>query len=299
MKMHTGEKQYQCSVCGQQFIQKGSLEKHNTLCTVERLYGCGVCGKMLRCKLDLNQHTKLHTGDVHMCCVCVKVFTKHPNLYSHVQTHTREKPYLCHTSGIRFTQKEALTKHFTIHNNDLSHQCSVCNKCFITQSALNLHLGFTLLTNRTHVQHVRSLSLKEGTLCDTLWYILVKRALCVGLWEGIHWADQFEERCETAQWSETFPLSLWWEFGSETWSEKVCWKTAWSKIVIWSIQILRDATHYSITFQQTWILTTLLKSCKLFEIVLALLFYLFSLWICVKELFFAADNVHSWCAATR
>ena len=44
--------------------------------------------------------------------------------------------------------------------------------------------------------------------------------------------------------------------------------------------------RYSITFQQTWILRTLLNSCKLFEIVLDLLFYLFSVSVCVKEVFF-------------
>ena len=103
IKMTTGEKPYHCFDCGQPFIQKGSLEKHNTLHTGEQLYSCGLCGKM-RCMLDLNQHMKLHTRDAHMCSVWGKVFTKHPNLDSHVQTHTEEKPYLCHTSGIPFTQ---------------------------------------------------------------------------------------------------------------------------------------------------------------------------------------------------
>jgi len=32
-----------------------------------------------------------------------------------------------------------------------------------------------------------------STLCDILRYSVVNRALCVGLWEGIEWADQFEE----------------------------------------------------------------------------------------------------------
>ena len=62
--------------------------------TVVWLYSCCWCGKKFRCKSDLNQHTKLHTGDAHMCCICGKVFTKHPNGGSHLQT---QKPYVCHT----------------------------------------------------------------------------------------------------------------------------------------------------------------------------------------------------------
>jgi KRAB domain-containing zinc finger protein len=139
MKMHTGEKQYQCSVCGQQFIGKGSLEKHNTLHTVERQYGCGLWGKTFRCKLDLNQHTKLHKGGAHMCSVSGKVFTVHADLDSHMRTHPGEKLYLCHTFGVHCTQKGALTIHSRIPANDRLHRYSVSKKRFIAQSALNLH----------------------------------------------------------------------------------------------------------------------------------------------------------------
>ena len=84
-----------------------------------------------------------------------------------------------------------------------------------------------------HVQHVRSLS-HYVTPYDPVWW----KELCVfGLWEGIQWADQLEEKCDTAQWWDIFPPSLWWEFRSETWSEKTYWKTTCSKIVIWSVQI--------------------------------------------------------------
>jgi hypothetical protein len=75
---------------------------------------------------------------------------------------------------------------------------------FITQSALNLHLGISLLTNHTHVQHVRIFHCRRVFYVPcygTVWW----KVLCVfGLWEGIHWADQFEEKVETAHWWEIF-----------------------------------------------------------------------------------------------
>jgi uncharacterized Zn-finger protein len=225
MKMHTREKPYRCFVCGQQFIQKGSHEKHNTLHTVQWLYSCGLWGKTFRCTLDLNQYTKLHKVAAHMCSICGKVFTEHPNLDSHVQTHTGEKPYLCHTCGIPFTQKEAWTKHSRIPANDCPHQCSVCNKCFMTQSALNHHLGShwwetILMCNMSEAFHW------QGVLYVISYDIFWWKGLCVfSLWEGIHWTDQFEGTLETAHWWETFPLSLRWELHSETWSEKTYWKT--------------------------------------------------------------------------
>jgi hypothetical protein len=42
----------------------------------------------------------------------------------------------------------------------------------------------------------------QKSFIEILSYSVVKRALCVGLWEGICWADQFEGTCETAHWTQ-------------------------------------------------------------------------------------------------
>jgi len=56
---------------------------------------------------------------------------------------------------------------------------------------------------------------------------------------------------------ETFPLSLRWQFHSETQSEKTYLITACSKVVIWSIQVYCDVTCWHIsTNQHTWILNS-------------------------------------------
>jgi len=74
--------------------------------------------------------------------------------------------------------ERALTKHSTIHANDRPHQCSGSNKSFIIQSALNLNLGFTLVTNHTHVKHVRIFHWQRVLYVspyDTVWW----NVLCV------------------------------------------------------------------------------------------------------------------------
>jgi len=86
---------------------------------------------------------------------------------------------------------------------------------------------------------------------------------------------------------ETFPLSLWWEFRSETWYEKTYWKTVWSKIVIWSIQVSWDVTYWhSSTYQQTWIVTY----TRLLDVLMQL-FWSFLLYVCVYFIYFQYECV--------
>ena len=129
---------------------------------------------------------------------------------------------------------------------------------------------------------------------DPVWW----KVLCVfSLWEGIHWADQLEEKCDTAQWRETFPPSLWWEFRSEIWSEKTDWKTACSKIVIWSVQVFQDVTCWYSSTSRDMNHHCSKTACsihtdglKLF--ILCICFILsISVWMCVTEVFFPPEQL--------
>jgi hypothetical protein len=146
---------------------------------------------------------------------------------------------------------------------------------------------------------------EKGFVCWSVGRHLLDRSV---------WRDTWDCTVDT----ETFPLSLWWEFHSEMWSEKTYRKIVWSKTVICGIQVSCDVTcwHSSTTStpvdtaaqpahlltqqhnQHTSILTSQhcqLKSCRLFEIVPAFysIYFLYDCILCRTTV------CHSRCAATR
>jgi len=198
------------------------------------------------------------------------VFIINPNLGSDMRTHIGAKIYLCHTCIVHFTQKGPQLTIIEYMPMIIPTWVQCVTKVLSLKVQLNLILWYTLVTKYKHVQYVRIFQC-QGVLYVTPYGTVWWKGLCVfGTWECINWADQFEETCETAQWWETFPLSLWWEFHSEMCSKEIYCKTALSKVVICNIQDFWDVTTYSITSRgvncqlSKTVCSTHAKSLKLF-----------------------------------
>ncbi|XP_061564641.1 zinc finger and SCAN domain-containing protein 2-like isoform X2 [Cololabis saira] len=90
----------------------------------------------------------LGKGDLYLCVVCGKTFSRVGNLKIHQRCHTGEKPYGCVQCGRRFTQAGDLKKHKRVHTGEKPYYCLQCGKSFSRGENLKrhqrIHIGQTL-----------------------------------------------------------------------------------------------------------------------------------------------------------
>lgn len=103
-----------------------SCENHiSRLLTGEKPYQCTVCGRCFRNNYMLKVHMRLHTGEKNFKCKeCGALFTERGALVSHLRTHTGVKPFVCSFCGCKFAQNPALKRHLRIHTK----VCTVYNR---------------------------------------------------------------------------------------------------------------------------------------------------------------------------
>ena len=115
MTIHTGEKPFQCSKCGERFRRRDYLIKHNNSRKCRQMKDTKT--EDLDSKIvDSDSVTKVEQSDNDgynkvECEICHRVLQNKSHLKSHMMIHTGERPFECNKCGARFKWLDNLNAH--------------------------------------------------------------------------------------------------------------------------------------------------------------------------------------------
>ena len=131
MRAHRGEKPYQCTECGAEFVQSGHLMIHKRIHTGEKPYTCDICYVQFKQISHLKTHVRTHTQDKpYKCDECDAAFAQNSSLKRHKRSHTGEKPFKCEVCSMTFVVKSNLQRHTYTHTGEKPYSCDICAASF-------------------------------------------------------------------------------------------------------------------------------------------------------------------------
>lgn len=141
-KVHSDQPKFLCAYCERPFLSKDEWEKHTQNHQKKRPYACDLCGKSFAFKQGLERHAVVHSTDQpYQCEHCDQGFSTQGKLARHLTAHAGSRPYPCRICDKSYLLSHHLSRHMRSHkeNNQIAHKCSECDLSFSKREELVLH----------------------------------------------------------------------------------------------------------------------------------------------------------------
>lgn len=127
MLIHTGVKDFACSVCEQRFSRNSNLKEHMLSHTGVKDFACTECAFRCSRNSNLKQHMLQHTAVKDFACpVCDKSFSFNYTLKIHMLIHTGVKDFACTECTLRFAHNSNLKTHLASVHDIGDCVCTLC-----------------------------------------------------------------------------------------------------------------------------------------------------------------------------
>ncbi|OXU23462.1 hypothetical protein TSAR_013310 [Trichomalopsis sarcophagae] len=161
----------ECPICKCIYL-RSSLAVHMRVHNGERPYECQVCSKAFSTKWNLQLHKWTHAArstKPFKCNQCSAAFYRNSDYTAHINSHRNVRPYTCNYCGAQFIRKYNCLRHVKEHEENKAYTCDICNKTFHRSYYLKEHLrvhsgarpytchicGKSSSTKSNHNKHVR------------------------------------------------------------------------------------------------------------------------------------------------